>query len=456
MADLDAGTQGTPAFVVSIGGERRRIVDGTVSSRINDRSYASFTLDLRHLPAVDLSSPVAISTSGAPDPSGSPEGEPRFSGHVVTARPTQHVISIEAEGARELVESSAGLLHAAGVHAGEIVHLALRSGGFPGDRMDIQGLDELPLEVFVVEMPVVGISVERVVSGPDVEFLPLADPGGGHDYGPFTRVADDIAARWGRPTARARAYVTGTLLHEAGQDGVDRIERALDALLATATYGFSRDPWQRDLPFDRTQLRARPRAIPVVYTQGTATGRRVIRGLAGSPIETHLDVTAAFERWSQLLAGRPSEELVRALRALRDAADEGRDAYDRCHALCTVLEYYAASSKPPHVVSAPAKRAVLRSLNDLEMTDQERERLRQIIGQVNAPPLLTRVRFQASQDGAPISDTEWTLIKKLRTARNDTIHGKADSSLVPEPDDLRWGVSIASRLLMYRWVAESA
>ena len=180
-----------------------------------------------------------------------------------------------------------------------------------------------------------------------------------------------------------------------------------------------------------------------------------MHALAGSPIETHLDVGTSFERWSQVLSGRPSDELVRALRALRDAADEARDVFDRCHAFCTVLEYFAASSKPPHVVSKSVKKQAVHALKGIKMTDRERDRLRQIIGQVNNPPLIARVRHQAGKDGTPFSDSEWTLVSKLRGARNDTVHGKGRATKVPDADELRWGVSIASRLLLYRWAVET-
>jgi len=455
VTDIPVGPGGVPSFFVKVGGEHLRVTEGRMSSSMGDRSYASFTLDLRYLAAIDLTSPVQLVIPGASADPSADDALPRFTGHVVTASPDEGTLAIKAEGALGMVESKVGLLQTAGVTAQETIYLVARQGGFPAERLKIQGLDEMPLEVFVVEMPVVGITVDRVVSGPGVEFLPLAEGGDGLEFGPFTHVLDDVATRWGRPTARARTYVTGRLMYDAEQEGIARIERALDALLATATYGLSRDPWERDLPFDRAQLRARPAPIPVVFAQGVASGRRWLHALAGNPIETHLDVGASFERWSQVLSGRPSDELVRALRALRDAADEARDVFDRCHAFCTVLEYYAASSKPRHVVSKSVKKQALAAIKSIEMADLERDRLRQIIGQVNSPPLIARVRHQVVQDGTPVSDVEWTLILKLRGARNDAVHGKGRTTEVPDADELRWGVSIASRLLLYRWVVET-
>jgi hypothetical protein len=444
-----------PRHFARIGGEHRRITRGVLRSAVNDRTYASFVLDLRHLAAVDLTPPVKLVVPG---PGGDPTADdaiPSFTGHVVMARPDSDGLAIEAEGGRGLVESSVGLLQTSGVTPEETIHLVGQLGGVSIQGLEAVGLASAAMEVIMVEMPVVGVAVERVVAGSEVDFLPLAEPGGELEFGPFTQIIDDLTSRWGRPTARARTYVAARLMYEAEVQGIDRIERALDALLATATYGLSRDPWGRSLPFDRAQLRARPAAIPIVFTQGVATGRRWLHALAGTPIETHLDVGASFERWSELLSGRPSDEVVRAMRALRDAADETRDVFDRCHALCTVLEYYAASSKPEHIVSKAVKKRALHSLKELDMTEIERKRLREVIEGVNNPPLLARVRHQAHMDGAPFSDAERGLVAKLRAARNDTVHGRGRASEIPDADDLQWGVSVVSRLLLYRWVSES-
>lgn len=444
---------GQPRMFVSVGGQRRPVTDGTLRSSMSDRSDASFTIDLRHLAAVDLTSPVQLTMPSAEASQGD---DIRFTGHIVTAVPTDAgTLSATAESGRELVESAVGLLHASDVSGPEMIYLVARQGGLPSDRIQIQGLLSVPHEVFVVEMPVVGLSVSRVVLASGVEFVPVTDSAGRESFGPFSDVVEELASRWGMPTARARTYVTGQLMYEAEREATDRIEHALNALLATATYGLSRDPWGRDLPFDRSQLRARPSAIPVVYSQGVASQRRWIHSLAGDPVATLLDVGSSFERWSQLIGRRPSVELERALRAIRDASDERRDPYDRCHAVCTVLEYYSASSKPPPVVSKAARKAAVSAVKAVASNDVERRRLAEVVERVNTPPLMARVRHQVEQDGTPMSDQEWELLARLRAARNDSVHGRSRHSSEPDMDELRWGLSIAARLLMYRWSAET-
>lgn len=323
-----------------------------------------------------------------------------------------------------------------------------------GQEVEIDRMGAPAREVFAVEMPLRGVDVKEPVRGMSVELLPLSRPGEA-EFGPFTIAIDQITERWGLPTARARVYVVGKRMYDAEVAAISKMERAANALVATAGYGLSRDPWGRDLPFDRGQLRARPLLLPMVFSQGLTTGRRWLHG-PGSQQGTALDVGASFSRWAEVLREEPSPGVSLGLSALRDAADEARDVSERCHALCTVLEYYTAASRPPPMVSKAAKKKVLRALAKVEMADVERQRLRDHIGQVNSPPLLARVRHQINQDKTPMNETEWTLIAKIRKNRNDSVHGRIKVVDDLTTEDLRWGVSITSRLLLYRWVRDNS
>lgn len=441
---------------VRIAGGIYSVVSGNTSNSIHDRPDASVAIDLAHLPAVDLSAPLQVLATVDPVEGDAENSVPTFTGHAVSAETRDGALWVEAEGALEMVESAVGLLRVVGVPPQETIDLLARQAGFPSSRLAIEGMDDLPLEVFVVEMPVIGVSVDRTVTGPEVELLPINTEVPATEADPFTEVMDDIRMRWGQPTSRARTYVTSTRMYEAEQEGIRRIEHALDALLGTAVYGLSRDPWQRDIRFSRASQRARPTALPVVFTQGAATGRRWLHSLADDPIGSRLDIGAQFESWAEILSRPPSGQVSRALRALRHAADEGRDAFERCHALSNVLEFYAASSKPPRAVSKRVMRNVSRAIRHIEMTDAERDRLTNVcLGTANNAPLMARVRHQANTDGTPISSAEWALIEQLRSTRNDSVHGRGRQEHIPDADDLRWGVSLASRLVLYRWAVES-
>lgn len=445
MSEHEGGATEHPRVIAMIGGEERVVRHARTQAQLSELSTASFGIAASDGP-VDLTAGVQLLASATRRADG--DGLlPIFTGRAIAANTSAGTLNIEAGSGLELREGEIGILHVAGDVALDTIYMLCTQAG---QQVAIEGMQAPVREVFAIEMPLTGVDVKQAVKGMGVELLPLSQPGEG-EFGPFTDAIEQITERWGRPSARARAYVVGQRMYDAELMAISKIEPVVNALIATASYGFSRDPWDRALPFDRSQARARPTLLPVVFSQGLTTGRRWLHDSGGQQ-STHLDVGASFSRWAEVLRDQPAPEISLGLSALRDAADDARDMSERCHAFCTVLEYYAAASRPRPVVSDAVKRQVLRSLANIEMTETEQRRLRDYIGQVNTPPLLARVRHQVDQDRTPLSEAEWSLIAKLRKARNDSVHGRLDVAHKPTAEDLRWGVSIASRLLLYRWV----
>lgn len=418
---------------------------GQTRSTLNELSTASFSIDLGDGP-VDLTAGVQILTS-SPETAMGDGLQPIFTGNTTSAKPSGGLLHVEAGSGRGLVEGQVGILHVAGDVALDTVYMLCKQAG---QEVDIEGMEAAKEEVFAIEMPLGGVSLPQATRGMGVELLPLSRPGE-REFEPFTAAIDQITERWGRPTARARTYVIGKHMYDAELIAIRKIESVVDALIATAGYGFSCDPWGRDLPFDRRHSMARPSVLPVVYSQGLTTGRRWLHDPGGQQDGT-LDIGVSFTRWAEVLREEPPGDVSLGLRALRDAAEEGREVSERCHALCTVLEYYAAGSRPTPVVSKAVMTQVKRALTAIEMTAAERNRLQEHVGQVNSPPLLARVRHQVQRDKTPMNEDEWSLIAKIRRNRNDSVHGRLEAGEKLTAEDLRWGVSVASRLLLYRWV----
>lgn len=438
-----------PQVIARVGGEERAITSGETTAELNELARASFRVDASEGP-VDLTAEVQLLACAPP---AAPGGEllPIFTGHAVKARASAGSLQVEAGSGQAMVEGQVGILHVAGEVALDTVYMLCKQAG---QEVEFQGFDAAVREVFAVEMPLVGAKVSTPMRGTGVEVLPLSRLGE-EEFGPFKTAIDQITERWGRPSARARTYVVGTRMYDVELSATRKIESFINALSATAGYGFSQDPWGRDLPFDRGRTRARLSLLPVVFTQGLTTGRRWLHDPGGSD-STELDISSSFSNWAEILSDVPEPDVALGLSALRDAADEARSVPERCHALCTVLEYYATASRPPPVVSKGVKKQVLRSLASIDMTAAEKKRLREYLGQVNSPPLLARVRHQVTQDNTPLSEVEWDLLSKIRKNRNDTVHGRVQVGAEVSAEDLRWGVSIASRLLLYRWVRGKA
>lgn len=435
-----------PSVRLVIGGETVHPDSASWNSVVNGLPTAQAQVTLK-LP-VDLTPTIQIFSTGAGEDS---EEHVGFTGHIMTATPNGDSLTIDAEGGRSMVESKVGLTKIA-VPGIDVIYLLARQTGTELNIRDPDEVERLPQEVFVVEVPIMGLSVDHPATAAGVEFLPFPKP---NEALPFAHELADIVQQWGQPTARARTYVTGKWMHDADQAGVARIEAALDAMLATAAYGSSHDPWGDALTFDRSALRSRPTAVPLVFTLGVASKRRWLHHLGAVATTTTLDVDRFSDSWSKVLASDPSPALARALRMLRDAGDETREVFDRCHAISSLLEFYTAKTRAPKIVTKKSRKDAISAIRGLDASSEEISRMLDVLGQVNFAPLLAKVRHQSENDGVPVSEVEWALIARLRSARNDAVHGRSSIEDTPSVDDIRWGMSICARLLLYHWAAEA-
>ncbi len=436
MADLDVLRSGPSAMDVRLAGQVLPLAGGQLNNSINERATATIEVDLAHLAPVDYSGPVTITRD--------PEATPVFTGHVVRAAGSAPGITrMQAESGRDLMESRVGYLRTTGVGAAEAIHLVARIGGYGDDRLSIEGLDQAPLEAMVIEMPIIGVRVSDSFSLLGVEFQPWATPN------PFSEALDADPARWGGPTATARVYGVGNLMFNVEQEAQSKIQTAVDALLTTAVYALSRDTRDQELPFERDRLLARPAVVPLIFAQGIASHRRWIHELNDHSGPQGLSLEDHYRQWGAVLSAEPPTSVVSAMRSLRDAADDTRPSSERCHHLWSALEYYAANAKPPKVVSKQSFKAARGAVKELGLPPAEVARLLGVLDGANQAPLMARVRHQASADGAPTSEAEWNHLAALRDARNRTVHGSVTESV--SDDDLRWGVSIAARFILYHW-----
>lgn len=432
---------------ITVAGTRVKPKSASSNLSINDLPTAQAEIPLNDTSPYDFTPMIQILTARNEQS----EHIPIFTGHVLSAKPNGEFFTISAQGGRAMVESTVGIT----VHnapAVDVLRLLTNQAGTPLNIRDAETLEQLPNEVFIVELPLMGVSVDRPAKVSGVEFLPFPSP---EEDEPFAKATSTIIEQWGQPTARARTYVTAKWMDDADRAGVARIEAVVDAMLATASFGHSHDPWGSPIFFDRNTLRSRPSVIPLVFTQGVVTNRRWLHQLGSTATVTALSIDRFSRTWSQILSSPPSPELSRALRSLRDAADTTRDVFDRCHAISSAFEFYTAKSAPPRIVSKRTLKEARKALAGLAADSNEIDRLLTVLGQANSAPLRAKITHQAAADGTPVSEVEWDLIAKLRSARNQAVHGRSEGS-TPSKEEVLWGVSITSRVLLYRWAREAA
>lgn len=143
------------------------VVGGKFRTEINALPTAELKLSTTLLAGqpVDYFGTVAVQLAG--------RSVPHFTGNVVTADPVEEEIVLDCQTHPTLTESKVGFFESLNADAREIMHLMTRSGGLSEDLVNIEGLDQLPLEMVEVLAPLTGVVVDAPLR---LGHLSLLDP----------------------------------------------------------------------------------------------------------------------------------------------------------------------------------------------------------------------------------------------------------------------------------------
>lgn len=405
---------------------------------LNQAPTASFTLDLAYAPAgpLDLQSVVELGTR---------EGEEHllFSGNVVSARPADQRVEIEASGAVWLQESLVGGFVSSRMPAPEIIHAMARSAGMAETQLNIEGLEGLPLEVFEVLAPVEGVRVSRATRMGQITFLPRDQAKNGlGGLGPPEEMAEDFLDA----DCHALALVTATRVLDAEEIGLAGIDLVLSWLATRARYGLAWLPDGQPQAYERLARRSDPLRNDTVSVRGLRTRRHWLRTVDVHLPERNLDLEADPLLLKPALAPRLTVQEQQALLAIRRAATS-TDPVAKVTAFSEALEFYVGGLEFKEVATK-AERKVLRKAVPDELPDDVQRRAKKALDNINLRPLLERLRLVSEAEGVALSEGEWQLIEKIRRARNASVHGAG--ARPPHPEELDLGVSLLARLLVFR------
>lgn len=407
-------------------------------STVNELASAEFRLDLALVPnvAIDFSAEVRIVAEHAETQ------YPLFTGNVVNAEIDGEVAHVRCGAGIALEEQLMPPFASADLRGVDMLYLILRSVGFTEERMQLDGLDELPVEPFEVTVPIDGATAHEQKAIGDVRLLVPAEVEGALDT---LNVADELAARFLGAPLYARAFEVGARGFDVEQEALREIDTALAWLGVRATFGLARLPTGAAVSFRRAQARARPTRRDVVLLRGLDTARRWIRILGTSP-ETSalpLDEPGWFE--PPLPAALTAQDR-QALLACRRAAAE-HDPLGRVNALWDSLEFYVANTALPPLFTKSDLKAIRGDLPE-GLSAMQLQRVEGRLAELNAPPLMARLRAALSQDEVPISEGEMTLLQRLRRLRNTAVHGR--EAELPRAHELEQALAIVSRMLVFR------
>lgn len=337
------------------------------------------------------------------------------------------------------------------VRGADMIYLILRSVGWPEERMSLDGLDDLPFEPFEVIAPIEGVSLNQEATVGEVRLVPgetLGEPltafGFTEDSDAFRTLAVPF-----RSDVYAVALVPAARTFDAEHAGIRSIDVALGWLIARTRYGLARAPNGHPVRFRRAHALVRPGRRDVVYTRGLETGQRIVR-VPGSNLPSTSFGDEEFDLFSGALPRSLSLQDEQAILACRRAVTE-EDPLGRVTALWEAIEFYTAGTRTMRLFPSSLLASIKKNVSDAlpgDLTSGQRARITQLLGDLNSPPLLTRLREALDQDGVPISDGDIALLQRLRRLRNDAVHGR--SSDLPTNEELDHSISIVSRMLLYR------
>lgn len=294
-------------------------------------------------------------------------------------------------------------------------------------------------ETIAVAMPIQGLDVQDAYSdGPvtitadrrliEIMSEPLKDSPGKRD---FLDVGSSAVVR-----------VNAPLLYLADDAAVPVIEAAMDRFALELQYSLATDPDGTPLPFQRQDLFTDPVAVRTVLVHGHGTGRTWLRSLDNPTIRS----VATGPRLP--LPRVPTDPgWTHGVRAWGRAVRE-TDRLAAVGALFEAVEFYAVGTKVRHLLSKDDTRLVNLALDSLRLAPEKRQRLADVLGRANEPPLKVRLEAALQTDRVPYSAEEIDRLWHLREYRNDAIHGRRLGA--PDVDDLDLAKGLVNRMFAFR------
>ena len=416
------------------------VVGGKVRAGLNMRSTAD--VELRY--SLTAGQPVDYFSQLVVGHHRPERDRSHFAGAVTEAVPVGDIAEISALSAPELSERQVSFFEGRDTVAPEIMHLMARTGGLPEERVHVQGLDDLlPTEAIEVIAPVLGLKVAKAVRLGEVTLIP-------HARGAAT--VEEFAGRDAVAEFRGAgcyAVVTeiGKRMFDVEVQALSEIDAALAWLTVRGRYGLALMPSGEPQHFRRQTALARPERGRLVLVRGIGSGRRWLRSALGSDVPAPLPLDPERDRTWRLPKGFiPTLQDRQALLACARAA-RGLDQLERVQALWEALEFYVSGVAPEkRFEKAEVKR--IRHAIPADIDPELRNRALHLLEKINDPPLMAKLRETVRRDGIPLAEGELSLLRDLRDARNDAVHGRTPD--LPAREDVDHAVSVVSRMLLYR------
>jgi hypothetical protein len=408
------------------------LVGGQTNNAINTMASATIQLDARThvLSDIDFTSEVVIAR-------GDREVGRVFTGYVVEATTKGQVIELECQSSPSLREPMSGG-RVSKTFPVDAIYAVLREGGVPESRMQLAGLDQLPTEVFEAVTPVGGLVLSsRVVLG-DVVFLPAGSAV--HVTEPLEAPESSDLEEFQNAETYAVTYVTASRSYDAEMAAIERIEAAVAWANVRIRFAGAMTLAGQVHGWHRSRLKQLATRTDLIALRGLVTNRCWLHHIA-RPSMTELAL--ATEGGGTAALVESDAGLRSAVKAVSRAISSA-DPLTAITAISECLEFYAGSTDAPYGFTKTERRALLRVARQFSV--DKRARVAQMCGLLNEAPLMRRLRYQLAEDGVPMSNAEMETIGRVRSQRNDVVHGRTDTV---DRADIQQAVALLARIMVY-------
>ena len=430
-------------FTIKVGSTSFKVRNGRTTSSVDKPDTASGTVT-----AEDMADSPADWAAPAEAAHGS---YVMMSGEAVEALPAgDGSVALSLQSALMLSETLIPAWVSQNLTPQEIIYAASRSAGFTTDKLDIHGLDAVPVEPMWVLAPVDGVRVDRTARVGVVEFI---DALAGREM--LQRFSPPLDPVFTKPlegaAAFARVAVVARLPYEAEQEGVALIDTATAWLTTRLRYSWSHAPDGSLQHYERAPTRVivkRREGVGVLAVDGPRRVWRKDATVGRSSGEIALSPTA---RWMEPplpadVAPGDRQALFALLRAVTVS-----DPVQRVGALWEAIEFYVGDRNPPRMFESDEIDAIVGSATN-GLAHPKAQRVEEVLRRsLNQAPIMARLRHVLGEEAVPATDDDLTLLRRLRAERNSALHG---SSGAPEHEDIDRAVAFMSRALTTRlhWI----
>lgn len=383
---------------------------------------------------------------------GFPEHE-LFRGAVQSALAEGDLVKIKSEDAVALTEQMAGGLLAANMPPAELIQALIDRSGWDGKLHFSEDPDRPNEEPFVVSVPLDGLEVEDPIEVGRVTIVPR---GRGRDDVTELEKGDDVGETGREMIAEyldGSSYLVAQLpaqtVDAAEEEGLLGIDTALSWLTVRGRYGAAILPDGEPQSFDRRRALRPPVRGAVVLVRGTVTNRLWLRRPAAPQPAVDRRLASGDSAFRPLLPAEVDVNDRLALQALRLAATEA-DPLLQVQALWQAIESYAERRKGERRLFTKGEKATISErLPTAGLNPRQRKRLEEAVESLNHEPLGLRLERRLKRDAVQVTVDELALLDRLREVRNDVVHGRLVQK-PPQRDDVNYGISIVSRMLVHR------